>query len=263
MSENPLICEFRGAVAWLTLNRPDKLNALSSGLINQLGAALDAIEAREDCRVVVITGAGDAFCAGGDLKEFRSHLEEGRPEGLEAFVRGVSATFRRLETLPQPVIVAVNGTAVAGGLELILSCDIVLAAAGAKIGDGHLNYGVLPGGGAAARLPRKIPRNVAAELFLTAELKPAEWWERLGFVSRVLPLECLLEVAEIMAERIAGFSPLAATDMKRMLLATPDLDHEGALAHELDVFARHTRRADFLEGLRAFAERRRPVFKGR
>lgn len=257
-----LLCEFRGAVAWLTLNRPAKLNALSATLIAGLGAALDAIEADSRCRAVVLTGAGRAFCAGGDLGEFRGHLEAGAPEVLERFVRGVSGVFARLEALRQPVVAAVNGTAVAGGLELLLCCDMILAAEGCLIGDGHLNYGVLPGGGAAARLPRKIAPNLAAELFLTGTLKPAEWWRTAGLVNRVVPAEGLLAEAAEVAERIAGFSPLAAADMKAMCRATPDMTLSQALEHELSVFAAHTRRDDFLEGLRAFAERRQPVYRG-
>ena len=263
MTQLPLLLTFRDQVAWITLNRPDKLNALSAALIDRLNGAIDAIEADPACRCVVVTGAGRAFCAGGDLKEFRSHLEAGKPEGLEAFVRGVSATFTRLENIRQPVIAAVNGVAVAGGLELVLCCDIVIAAQDAAIGDGHLRYGVLPGGGAAARLPRKIAPNLAAELFLTGETMSVEWWQRAGLVNRIVEPEALVREAGDVAERIAAFSPLAVADMKHMALTSTEMSREQALAHELDVFGAHARREDFLEGLRAFADRRKPNYQGR
>ncbi|WP_428929557.1 enoyl-CoA hydratase/isomerase family protein [Marinibacterium sp. SX1] len=262
MTETPLLLDIEGPVARITLNRPDKLNALSAALVEALRQALDRIEADPGCRVVVITGTGRAFCAGGDLTEFRSHLEAGHPDELERFVRGVSATFSRLETLSKPVIAAVNGVAVAGGLELVLACDLVIAAEGSTMGDGHVRYGVLPGGGAAARLPRKVPQNVAAELFLMAESKPVEWWQSFGVVNRIVPHADLAAAASNWAETIAKFSPLAVADMKRMTLSAKDTTRDAALAQELEVFATHTKRADFLEGLRAFAERRPPIYRG-
>lgn len=263
MTESPVLCDIRDAIAWVTLNRPEQLNALSVGLIRALASTLDRIEMTPGCRAVVLTGAGKAFCAGGDLKEFLGMLEAGKPDELEAFVREISALFARLEALEIPVIAAVNGIAVAGGLELILCCDVVLAAEGAKIGDGHLRYGVLPGGGAAARLPRKIPINKAAELFLSGALKPAAWWEQAGLVSEVVPADQLIAVAGQLAGTMAGYSPLALRDMKRMVRRTPDLGLDDGLAHELEVFAVHARREDLAEGLRAFSEKRQPVYRGR
>ncbi|MCZ8259296.1 MAG: enoyl-CoA hydratase/isomerase family protein [Beijerinckiaceae bacterium] len=263
MTESPVLCDIRDAIAWVTLNRPAQLNALSVGLIRALAETLDTIEATPGCRAMVLTGAGKAFCAGGDLKEFLGMLEAGEPDRLEAFVREISALFARLEAMDVPVIAAVNGTTVAGGLELVLCCDVILAAEGAKIGDGHLRYGVLPGGGAAARLPRKIPVNKAAELFLSGAMKPAQWWAEVGLVSAVLPADQLLPEAERLASVMAGYSPLALRDIKHMVRKTPDLSLDDGLAHELDVFAIHARRDDLVEGLRAFSEKRQPVYRGR
>lgn len=263
MSETPVRCEFRNNIAWITLNRPQQLNALSAAMIKGLDDAVEAVSAAKECRAMVIIGAGPAFCAGGDLKEFRQLLEDGRSDRLEIFVREISALFARLEALPVPVIAAVNGTAVAGGLELILCCDIVLAADSARIGDGHVRFGVLPGGGAAARLPRKIPVNKAAELFLSGEMKPAEWWERAGLVSRVIPLQQLEAEAMRLAETIASYSQLAVADMKTMIGRTPDMPLAEALAFELDIFSVHARREDLIEGLRAFSEKRSPNYRGR
>ncbi|OYU47812.1 MAG: enoyl-CoA hydratase [Rhizobiales bacterium PAR1] len=263
MSEKPVLLEIRDRVAWVTLNRPQQLNALSVAMIKGLDEAVEAIAADRDCRAVVLTGAGPAFCAGGDLKEFRQLLEDGKPDELETFVREISALFARLEALPIPIIAALNGTTVAGGLELTLCCDIVLAAEGARIGDGHVRFGVLPGGGAAARLPRKIPINKAAELFLSGELKSAEWWERAGLVSRVVPLEKLEMEAKKLAETIASYSQLAGSDMKIMVRRTPDMSLAEGLAFELEIFSVHARREDLIEGLRAFSEKRPPHYRGR
>ena len=263
MSEKPVLCEIRNRVAWVTLNRPQQLNALSMGMIQGLDEAVKTIAASPECRVMVLTGAGSAFCAGGDLKEFRQLLEDGKPDELETFVREISAIFARLEALPIPIIAALNGTTVAGGLELTLCCDIVLAAENARIGDGHARFGVLPGGGAAARLPRKIPINKAAELFLSGELKSAEWWERAGLVNRIVPLDKLEAEARKLAETIASYSQLVVADMKIMVRRTPDMSLAEGLAFELDVFSVHARREDFVEGLRAFSEKRAPNYRGR
>ncbi|MCE0764099.1 enoyl-CoA hydratase/isomerase family protein [Pseudonocardia kujensis] len=252
----------RGPVAWVTLNRPEQLNAFSATLIGDLDAALERIDADPGCRVVVVTGAGRAFSAGGDLTEFRQHLESGNPEALVAFVDRAAQTLRRLEESPRPVIAAVNGAAVAGGLELILCCDIVLAAAGVRIGDGHLRYGVLPGGGGAARLTKKVPVNVAHRLLLTGDLEPAERFRDWGLVDSVVPGGELLEQAAALAERIAGLSPLALAEVKRVAREASTLPAAEGLKLELDAFAGYVRSHDLREGMQAFRERRAPRFRG-
>lgn len=262
MTDAPLLTEFRDGIAFLTLNRPDDLNALSAPVAYALADAMDRIEA-ERARAVVITGAGAAFCAGGDLKEFKGYLEAGDFAAFEAMIRETNAIFARLEALAVPVVAAVNGAVVAGGLELILCCDMVVAAEGAMIGDGHLKFGVLPGGGSAARLPRRIAASLAAEMLLTGDLKPAEWWAAAGLVNQVVPAAQLMETAEALARRTVRHSAPAVADMKSMLRAMPDMSAAEAVAHELDVFANHLRREDFLEGMRAFSEKRKPVYRDR
>ncbi|GAA4556979.1 enoyl-CoA hydratase/isomerase family protein [Pseudonocardia xishanensis] len=255
--------ERRGSVAWVTLQRPEQLNAFSDALIADLGEALDRIDADPACRVVVVTGAGRAFSAGGDLAEFRERLEGGRPEELVAFVDRAAQTLRRLEDSPRPVIAAVNGTAVAGGLELILCCDIVLAAEGVRIGDGHLRYGVLPGGGGAVRLTRKVPRNVAQRLLLTGDLEPAERFREWGLVDTVVPAADLLDRAAALAERLAAMSPLALAEVKRVAREASTVPAAEGLKLELDAFAGYVRSHDLHEGMQAFRERRPPRFEGR
>lgn len=142
-----VLLEITDATAWVTLNRPEAMNAMSPALTADLAKAVDALERDPRVRVVVITGAGRAFSAGGDLKSFREAVASGRYAEFIAGLRQSQALFRRIEALPCPVIAAVNGAAVAGGLELILCCDLVIAAESARIGDGHAKYGVIPGAG--------------------------------------------------------------------------------------------------------------------
>lgn len=141
MTKSTVLLAITRGVGWLRLNRADKRNALSQQLISDLNAALDQIENDPSCRVIVVTGMGPAFSAGGDLREFKQFLDRGDREGLVRFVDHTAKTLSRLEDSPRPVIAAVNGVAVAGGMELLLCCDIVLAADTALIGDGHARYG--------------------------------------------------------------------------------------------------------------------------
>jgi len=254
---------FAGRVAHLRLNRPDRLNAVSQGLMDALGAALDVIDAQDDCRVIVVRGNGRAFSAGGDLKEFLGRVRADDHAGLVAFVGQVSRTLTRLEENPRPVIAAVNGVAVAGGLELILCCDIVVAARGARIGDGHMGFGVLPGGGSAVRLIRKVPANVATRLLLTGDLLDAEELRAHGLVNEVVdPADLDRHVAEL-AERIAQLSPLALAEVKRVARRAAELPVAEGLRLEHEAFAAFATSPDLAEGLTAFEERRRPVFPPR
>ncbi len=247
----------------LTLNRPAQLNALSSEMRERLGKALTEIETDGTSRVIVITGSGRAFCAGGDLGEFKAQLEAGDHGPLKQAVARASAIFRRFELSPLPVIAAVNGVAVAGGLELILCCDMVFASRSARIGDGHATFGVLPGGGGAIRLPRRVPANIAKHLLLTGELLPAEAFLPWGLVNGVVDGPDLLPVVAAIAERIAALSPLAIATVKQLANLAPDHPIEDGLCRELEGFGAYCASNDFLEGVRAFAEKRSPVFAGR
>jgi enoyl-CoA hydratase/carnithine racemase len=252
--------EFDGRIAYLRLNRPEQLNAFSGSLITALGEALDRIEQHDDCRVIVVCGNGRAFSAGGDLKEFEARVAANDYDGMTDFVDLAAQTLTRLEENARPVIAAVGGLAVAGGFELILCCDIVLAAEGVMLGDGHLRYAVLPGGGGAARLVRKLPPNVASRLLLTGELVPAEYLCSLGLVNEVLPPEELDARAAELAARIAALSPLALSHVKRVAREAAVRPAVEGLQLELDAFASYVESPDFREGLRAFGERRDPHF---
>ncbi|GGC89577.1 enoyl-CoA hydratase/isomerase family protein [Chelatococcus reniformis] len=263
MSAEAVLYTVADQVGWIRLNRPDQLNALSQEMVAGLARAIAAVETDPEVRVVVLTGQGRAFCAGGDLKGFLGRLEGAEYREFAGDLRRSMDLFLRLEQLPKPVIAAVNGVTVAGGLELILCCDIVIAAAGAQIGDGHLKYGVLPGSGSSVRLPRKLPVNVARRLLLTGELVPAETLLRWGLVNEVVPPAELEATVSALARHMAGLSPLGLAWVKQLAADGLSQPLEGALRNEITTFEAYIRSDDFLEGMRAFSEKRRPRFTGR
>jgi enoyl-CoA hydratase/carnithine racemase len=263
MANDSVLIEIPGATAWITLNRPEQLNAMSPELSGGLAAAFAGVEARADVRAVVITGSGRAFSAGGDLKSFKTRVLSGQHNEFIASLREMMRAFRSIERSRLPVIAAVNGFAVAGGLELLLCCDFVIASETAQIGDGHLKFGVIPGAGSSVRLPRKVPENVARMLLMTGELFPAIRFKEWGLVHEVVPAEQLRHAAAALAERLCKLSPLGLARVKPLI--TEGLEHslDDALMHEIDVFEDYMTSADFLEGLMAFEEKREPRFIGR
>ncbi|TNC13020.1 hypothetical protein FF100_15540 [Methylobacterium terricola] len=262
MSESAAIVTVEGPLAWITLNRPDDLNAMSPALIEDLDQAVTAVEQDPRVRVVAITGRGRAFSAGGDLKSFRDRILAGNLESFHAGLRRGQEVFRRIETLPLPVIASVNGYAIAGGLELVLACDLVVAAAGARMGDGHAKFGVIPGAGGSVRLPRKIPVALAKQLLFTAELVPAETLRGWGLVNEVVPDAELPAAVTALAGRIAKASPLTLRVMKGLVDGGLDTSIEEALEAELTAFRRYAESHDLREGLSAFEEKRQPRFRG-
>ncbi|SOZ64610.1 Enoyl-CoA hydratase/isomerase [Cupriavidus taiwanensis] len=247
-----------GSVGWLTLNRPDKLNSLTRDMVEQMTATLKAWRDDAAVRVVALTGTGRAFCAGADLKQGNAELQPGDKDSLDIIVE----FFDTLRNFPKPVIVAVNGLALAGGMEIVLSCDIVLAAESARFGDAHSNFGVFPGGGGAALLPRKVPDNVARYLLFTGDSLGAAEMKTYGFVNEVLPDAGLAERAQALADKLAEKSPLVLARMKRVAAGANDKTTAEAIRHELLELRDHKRSYDIQEGLRAFAEKRKPQFRG-
>jgi enoyl-CoA hydratase/carnithine racemase len=258
MTFETLLYEARRGAAWITLNRPDALNAISPAMIRELGQALDLAQADPTLRAVVLGARGRAFCAGADLKALKEAGEDNAK-----FLDDVLTIMNRLERFRLPVIAAVNGMALAGGLELLLCCDLVIAAQSAKIGDAHANYGLLPGGGGSVRLPRKIGPTRAKYLMYTGEFVPAAELVPAGLVNEVVPDAELGAAVERLVAKLAAKSPLGLRRMKALVDDGMDQPSEVALRNEILVGEVHAKSFDMQEGLAAFNAKRKPRFEGR
>jgi enoyl-CoA hydratase len=232
MTEEPVTYEEVAGVATITLNRPRARNAIDSPLARALLTCLDRAEASDDVRVVILTGADPAFCAGLDIKEFSS---TGRPP------EGASDAIARAGRLGKPTIGAVNGPVATGGLELALGLDLLVASEQARFADTHAAVGILPGGGMTARLPRAVGTRLAMDMSFTGRVLSAEEALAHGLVSRVVPHERLLPVAREMAEAIAGRDPFVVRELHALYRRSADVTLPEALAHE--VAQRDARRA--------------------
>jgi enoyl-CoA hydratase/carnithine racemase len=249
--------ECKGAVGWITLDRPTAMNALNRDTVTQFTERLIAWRTDADVRVIALTGRGRAFCAGADLKS-AAVQEPGNKDLLDIIVE----LFDMLRAYPKPVIAAVNGLALAGGLEIVLTCDLVIAAESAKFGDAHSNFGVFPGGGGAAVLPRKIPQNVARYLLFTGESISAADAKHYGLANDVVADTDLHSRVQALGEKLAKKSPLVLAAMKRVANEALDKSVADALRHEQLECRNHQRSWDLQEGLNAFVEKREPVFRG-
>jgi enoyl-CoA hydratase len=252
--------EARGPAAWITLERPREMNAINTTMLDEISRALDVAASDHAIRAVVITGSGDkVFCAGADLKQVLATYPAGEPDLLDRAAR----TFAALRNFPKPVIAAVNGLALAGGLELILACDLVIAADHARIGDAHANFGVFPGAGGAALLPKRIGAARAKYLLFTGDQFSAADMMALGLVNQVVPAGELVSAVDALVTRLASKSPLVLHRMKEVADAALDQPRDAALANELLTLRNHLRSYDIQEGLAAFREKRAPRFEGR
>jgi enoyl-CoA hydratase/carnithine racemase len=258
-----IAAERRGAVLWVALNRPEALNAIDAATIDSLNRALDWAERSAGLRVLVLTGVGRAFSAGADLKALagaKTPAEDA--ERTAAFLQSLGDLTDRIEALPLVTIGAANGTALAGGLELLLACDIVLVAAEAQIGDGHAKYGLLPGAGASVRLPRRIGEVRAKYLILSGALIGAAKAKEWGLAFDTAPAAELPQRAAALAAEFADKSVAAIARAKALLRAQAGLPHAAAMAAERDANRAHHASADRAEGLAAFAGKRKPNFAG-
>jgi len=260
MATNELLLMKSGPVARWSLNRPEAMNALNLPLVEAFEAAMDDAEMDDATRVIVVTSAGPVFCAGADLKDA---LASPPLDGKGDFLARASAMMNRLRQFPKPVIAALNGTTMAGGLELAMCADVIIAADGIKIADAHANFGVFPGAGGAAILPRLIPAQTAMYMLLTGRSLSAQRLFDLGLIAELHPAEKLAEATQALAEQIAAKSPGALRRMKAVARTSSDTTAQEALLHEGQQLREHLASEDFREGLQAFTEKRAPVFTGR
>jgi len=246
-------------VATLTLNRPQARNALSMALMGALGEALDLVAADPAIRVVVLAGAGPAFCAGHDLREMRA---DPRREQHEATFRRCSELMMKIVRLPKPVIARVHGVATAAGCQLVATCDLAVAESGARFATPGVNIGLFCSTPMVA-LSRAVPRKQAMEMLLTGDAVPAERALQIGLVNRVVPLAELDAAVAALAATIAGKSPLTLAIGKEAFYRQAELGLAEAYAYASEVMVRNMMARDAAEGIDAFIGKRTPTWQGR
>lgn len=252
-----------GAVLTIRLNRPDRLNALNIELGTALTQSLRCASEDATVRAVVLTGAGRAFCAGGDLGLLRDVRMRNAPKELEALVRSGKDIAMIAATMPKPLLGSINGAAAGGGANLALAADFRIAAENADFGEGFAKLGLYPDFGGTYFLPRLVGPARAAELFYFGNMIPAAEAHRLGIYNRVVPADKLAEETMAMAQRLAEAPPIAARFVKKRLFGSDLAELERALDEEIQRQVECFMSADCAEGLTAFFEKRRPQFRGK
>ncbi|MFM8971770.1 MAG: crotonase/enoyl-CoA hydratase family protein [Actinomycetota bacterium] len=247
--------ERRGNLAIVTLDRPDARNAVSPEVSQEMAAILDTVEADPELRAVVLTGRGDVFCAGADLKVIASGRANDIASGKGGFAGVVTRDF------PKPIVAAVNGPALAGGFEIVLSCDLVVAADTARFGIPEVKRGLIAAAGGLIRLPTRVPLAVALEMTMTGDPIDADRALALGLVNRVVPAGEVLDTAIALAERIGENSPIAVRMSRRLVREVGDLTEEQAWKRNAELAVEVFSSGDAIEGATAFAETRAPVWR--
>ena len=251
--------EKRDGIATITINRP-KVNVLNEEAVLEILSRLDEAERDEDVKVVVITGAGEkAFCAGLDLTTVK---DINVVKAVEVTKRGQKLTLA-IEEIGKPVIAAINGYALGGGLELAMACDIRVASENARLGQTEVNVGLIPGWGGTQRLPRLVGKGIAKELIFTGKMIDAKTAERIGLINMVVPPEKLKSAVEELASAIMNKPPIAIKLAKELINNSIETDQRTGLIHEAEAFGILTSTDDFKEGVSAFLEKRKPEYKGR
>src|SRR4051794_20123491 len=253
-----IVVEKKDRVGVVTLNRPKQMNALNAKLMQELAQALYAFDGDDAVGCIVITGNEKAFAAGADIAAMKDY------GFMDAFMSDyITRDWEHIRRVRKPVIAAVAGYALGGGNELAMMCDIIIAADNAKFGQPEINLGVMPGAGGTQRLPRAIGKAKAMDLCLTARMMDAQEADRLGLVSRVVPLEKLMEETMAVAEKIAGYSLPAAMMLKESINRAYESTLSEGILFERRLFHSQFGLPDQREGMAAFLEKRKPSFKNR
>jgi enoyl-CoA hydratase len=250
----PVLTESRDGIAIITINRPEVRNAVNGEVARGIAGAIDQFDERQDIRVLILTGAGGTFSAGMDLKAFLAGDAPVVPE------RGFGGIVERPPR--KPVIAAVEGYALAGGFELALACDLIVASEEARFGLPEVRRGLVAGAGGLIRLPRRVPYHLAMEIVLTGEHVPAARLHAAGLVSELVPAGQALASARELAGRVAQGAPLSLVTSKRVVAESGDWDLSEAFSRQGEVIAPVFTSADAMEGAVAFAEKRAPVWRG-
>lgn len=258
MAYQNLLLDVTDRVATLTVNRPDKLNALNRATIEELDAAIGHLVSRSDVGGIILTGAGRAFVAGADIAELAALSP---PEGLALSRRG-QEVFARFEASPKPVLAAVNGFALGGGCELAMACHVRIASDTARFGQPEVKLGLIPGYGGTARLPRLVGPGHAAQLLMTGEIIDAAEAARIGLVNRVVPAAELAEVALGLVRQVLANGPLAVARVLEAIRGAVDAPPASAYEREASAFSGLFASADMREGTAAFLGKRAPDFTG-
>lgn len=258
MTYEMILLEKKGAVALITLNRPEALNALNGALMDELTHALRGIEADDEIGATVITGSDKAFAAGADIKEMASKGY------MDVFMEDfITANWEEASRCRKPLIAAVAGYALGGGCELAMMCDFIIAADNARFGQPEIKLGVIPGSGGTQRLTRQVGKSKAMEMILTGRMMDAEEAERAGLVSRIVPLDDLVDEAMKAAETIAGLSMPAVMIAKEAVNRAYETTLSEGVRFERRVFHSLFATEDQVEGMNAFIEKRKPKFQNR
>ncbi len=259
MSYETIILDRKEGIGYLTINRPKVFNAINNQMIEEMKRAIEEFHQDKLVGVVIITGTGKAFQTGADIEE----LSQMSPLEILQWNQGVVENFDALEKMRQPVIAAINGYALGGGLELALACTIRIAADSAKMGLPEVKIGILPGAGGTQRLPRLIGKGLAAEMILTGEMIDAKEAYRIGLVNRVVPAEQLMATAEEIGRKILRNAPIAVALAKDAIEVGKNLPLDGAIQYAQKNCITCFSTEDMKEGTAAFLEKRKPQFKGR
>ena len=259
MSYTNILVEKKENIGIIKINRPNYLNALNKDTIIELSKAVEELEKDKNIKVAILTGEGKAFIAGADIKQMKemSHSE------AKKFAEMGHKLLMNIENSRLPFIAAVNGYALGGGCEVMMACDICIAATSAKIGQPEINLGIHPGFGGTQRLPRIVGRMKAKELLLTGDNIDANEAHRIGLVNMVVPDDKIMEEAERIANKIASKSTVQTDFIKSLVNKGMEVDLKKACELEISYFSKSFQTEDQKEGMTAFLEKRKPNFKGK